>query len=89
MSSALPSVFQTEETSQEVDNEMIPVTYGYTRVSKIDYATRNLETQLHILQELGIREEDIFAEEITGSSMSRPTWNERLPQRRLLDLSLE
>ena len=30
---------------------MIPVTYGYARVSKIDDATRNLETQLHILQQ--------------------------------------
>ena len=34
---------------------MIPVTYGYARVSKTDDATWNLETQLHILQEYGIR----------------------------------
>ena len=46
------------------------------RVSKTDDATRNLETQLHILQEFGIREEHIFTEELTGSSMSRPAWNE-------------
>ena len=55
---------------------MIPVTYGYARVSKTDDATRNLETQLHILQEFGIREEHIFSDEMTGSSMSRPAWNE-------------
>ena len=34
---------------------MIPVTYGYARVSKTDDATWNLETQLHILQEYGIQ----------------------------------
>ena len=39
---------------------MIPVTYGYTRVSKTDDTTRNLETQLHILQQFGIRGEHIF-----------------------------
>ena len=55
---------------------MISVTFGYARVSKTDDATRNLETQLHILQEFGIREEHIFADEMTGSSMSRPAWNE-------------
>ncbi len=55
---------------------IIPVTYGYARVSKTDDATRNLETQLHILQEFGIREEHIFADEMSGSSMSRPAWNE-------------
>ena len=64
---------------------MIPVTYGYARVSKTDDATRNLETQLHILQEFGIREEHIFADEMTGSSMSRPAWNELMTQVRPTD----
>ena len=54
---------------------MITVTYGYARVSKTDDATRNLETQLHVLQAFGAREEFIFADEMTGSSMSRPAWN--------------
>ena len=49
---------------------MIPRTYGYTRVSKTDDTARNLETQLHILQEYGIREEHIFKDVMTGSSMS-------------------
>ena len=55
---------------------MIPVIYGYARVSKTDDAARNLETQLHILHEYGIREEYIFADEMSGSSMSRPAWNQ-------------
>ena len=55
---------------------MIPVTCGYTRVSKTDDITRNLETQFHILQQYGIRQEHIFSDEMSGSSMSRPAWNE-------------
>ena len=55
---------------------MIPVTYGYARVSKTDEATQNLETQLHILEQYGIRQEHILSDEMTGSSMSRPAWNE-------------
>ena len=39
---------------------MIPATYGYARVSKPDDASRSPETQLHVLQEFGIREEHIF-----------------------------
>ena len=53
---------------------IIPATYGYARVSKTDDATRDLETQLHIFQEFGIREEHILADEMTGSFMSRPAW---------------
>ncbi len=55
---------------------MIPATYGYARVTKSDDATRSPETQLHVLQEFGIREEHIFTREMTGSPMSRPGWNE-------------
>ena len=57
---------------------MIPVTYGYAQVSKTDDATRNLETQLHILREYGIRGEHIFADEMTGRSLSRPACNEMM-----------
>ena len=64
---------------------IIPVTYGYARVSKTDDATRNLETQLHILQEFGIREEHIFADEMSGGSMSRPAWNELMTRVRPYD----
>ena len=51
---------------------MIPFTYGYARVSKLDNATRSPETQLHVLQEFGIREEHIITGGMTGSSLSRP-----------------
>ena len=34
---------------------MLPVTYGYARVSKADDDARNLETQLGILAGYGIR----------------------------------
>ena len=64
---------------------MKSVTYGYARVSKTDDATRNLETQLRILHEFGIREEHIFADEMTGSSMSRPGWNELMARARPSD----
>ena len=47
-------------------------------VSKTDDA-RNLETQLHILQDYGMREEHILTDELTGNSMSRPAWNELMP----------
>ena len=41
---------------------MISVTYSYTKISKADASVRNLDTQLHIMQEYGIREEHIFAD---------------------------
>ena len=59
---------------------MIPFTCGYARVSKLDNATRSPETQLHVLQEFGIREEHIITGGMTGSSLSRPGWNELMTQ---------
>ena len=55
---------------------MIPVTYGYARVSKSDRDDRNLETQLRELANHGIREELIFSDVMTGRLMSRPGWDE-------------
>ena len=55
---------------------MILVAHGYARISKTDDAARNPETQLHVLQEFGIREEHIFTGGTTDSSLSRPGWNE-------------
>ena len=54
---------------------MIPVTYGYARVSKSDRDDRNLETQLRELANHGIREELIFSGVMTGRLMSRPGWD--------------
>ena len=55
---------------------MIPVTYGYARVSKSDRDDRNLETQLRELANHGIRGELIFSDVMTGRLMSRPGWDE-------------
>ena len=57
---------------------MIPVTYGYARVSKSDRDDRNLETQLRALAKHGIREELTFSDVMTGRLMSRPGWNDLL-----------
>ncbi len=55
---------------------MIPVTYGYARVSKSDRDDRNLETQLRELANHGIRKELIFSDVMAGRLMSRPGWDE-------------
>ena len=41
---------------------MMSATYSYTKISKEDASVRNLDTQLHIMREFGIREEHIFAD---------------------------
>ena len=48
---------------------MLSVTYGYARVSEADDA-RNLETQLGILADHGIREDLIFSDVASGRSMN-------------------
>ena len=55
---------------------MIPVTYGYARVSKTDNESRNLETQLRELAAHGIRQDLIFTGTASGRSMDRPGWQE-------------
>ena len=55
---------------------MIPVTYGYVRVSKSDRDEKNLETQLRILDAYGIREEHIFRDVLTGTTFRRDGWDE-------------
>ena len=55
---------------------MILVAHGYARISKTDDAARNPETQLHVLQECGIREERIFTGGITRKSLSWPPWQD-------------
>ena len=53
---------------------MLPVTYGYARVSKADDEARNLETQLEILVDHGIREELVFSDVASGRTMNRTGW---------------
>ena len=55
---------------------MLPITYGYARVSKADDDTRNLDTQLLELQRHGIREDLIFTDVASGRSMNRPGWQD-------------
>ena len=52
----------------------LPVTYGYARVSKTDDDSRNLETQLRILADHGIRDHLVFTDVASGRSLQRPGW---------------
>ena len=55
---------------------MLPVTYGYARVSKTDDDSRNLETQLRLLAGHGIRENLIFTDVASGRSLARSGWQD-------------
>ena len=49
----------------------LPVTYGYARVSKADDDCKNLEAQLCILAEHGIREDVVFSDIATDRTLRR------------------
>ena len=53
-----------------------PVTYGYARVSKADDDSKNLETQLQLLADHGIRRDLIFTDVASGRTMNRPGWQD-------------
>ena len=53
---------------------MLPVTYGYARVSKADDEARNLETQLGILADHVIRKDLIFCDVASGRTMNQTGW---------------
>ena len=55
---------------------MIPVTYGYARISKSDDDAKNLETQLRLLAHHGIREDLIHTDVASGRTMDRPGWRD-------------
>ena len=55
---------------------MIAVTYGYARVSKADDESKNLETQLLVLAEHGIRPDLVYSDVASGRSLQRPGWQE-------------
>ena len=61
---------------------LLPVTYGYARVSKSDDEARNLETQLRLLADHGIREDLIFADIATGRTLRRTGWQELMARLR-------
>ena len=55
---------------------MLPVAYGYARVSKSDDDAKNLDTQLRLLAHHGIREDLIFTDVASGRTMNRPGWRD-------------
>ena len=55
---------------------MLPITYGYARVSKADDDSRNLTTQILELQRHGIREDLIFTDVASGRTLKRPGWQD-------------
>ena len=55
---------------------MLPVAYGYARVSKSDDDAKNLDTQLRLLAHHGIREDLIFTGVASGRTMNRPGWRD-------------
>ena len=55
---------------------MIPVTYGYARVSKADDESKNLDTQFMVLAEHGIRSDLVFFDMASGRNLQRSGWQE-------------
>ena len=60
----------------------LPVTYGYARVSKSDDEAGNLETQLRLLADHGIREDLVFSDIATGRTLRRACWQELMSRLR-------
>ena len=61
---------------------LLPVTYGYARVSKSDDEAGNPETQLRLLADHGIREDLIFSDIATGRTLRRVGWQELMSRLR-------
>ena len=55
---------------------MLPITYGYARVSKADDDAKNLDTQLRLLADHGIRPELVFTDVASGRILKRPGWQD-------------
>ena len=53
-----------------------PLTYGYARVSKADDEARNLETQLQLLEDFGVRPNLVHRDVASGRSLVRSGWQE-------------
>ena len=61
---------------------MLPVTYGYARVSRADDDSKNLDTQLQLLAEHGIRPELVFTDVDSGRTLQRPGWQDLMARLR-------
>ena len=55
---------------------LLPITYGYARVSKADYSSKNLDTQILELQRHGIREDLVFTDVASGRTLQRTGWQD-------------
>ena len=55
---------------------MIAVTYGYARVSKADDESKNLDTQVLLLAEHGIRGDLVYSDMASGRGLQRAGWQE-------------
>ena len=55
---------------------MLPIAYGYARVSKADDDSKNLDTQLRLLADHGIRPELVFSDVASGRTLKRPGWQD-------------
>ncbi len=53
-----------------------PLTYGYARVSKADDEAKNLETQLRVLDNHGVRPNLVYQDVASGRSLARSGWQE-------------
>ena len=51
---------------------MIAVTCGYACVSKVDDESKNLDTQLYLLAEHGIRPDLVYSDVASGRNLQRP-----------------
>ena len=54
----------------------LPRTYGYARVSKADDYSKNLDTQLRILADHGIRDQLVYSDVASGRTLKRPGWQD-------------
>ena len=61
---------------------MIAVTYGYARVSMTDDESKNLDTQLMILAEHGIRSDLVYSDVACGRNLQHPGWQELMTRLR-------
>ena len=68
--------YRSFHTAKTFTMTMLPITYGYARVSKSDDDAKNLDTQLRLLTNHGIREDLIFTDVASGRTMNRPGWRD-------------
>lgn len=52
------------------------LTYGYARVSKADDEAKNLETQLRVLDNHGVRPNLVYQDVASGRSLARSGWQD-------------